>query len=274
MKTTIAIVTYGQDLALLKRQLLSIYQYWQLDQLEEIVVVYNDEPKNYADFDDAIASTQHPEIKLTPYYGADLWPTQSYWDWFSQQHLKILIAKKIKTPWFIIHDSKDAYSAPASIDTFFVSESQARLPVAPGPAHEDVDNWVQIKKHPHVTFRSEYNSAYKWMSIDFDTAQTILRCDQKSTVFPAHTQTMLDMIAWIEDKLGSLFDDLIRLNIRGNSRALFTEYALISAWHAHQGLLEKLYLPLDQYRGQGVDFYECLIGRDKTLRGISHQDIQ
>lgn len=245
MKVTLTVITCNKDLLLLRRLINSIYQHWYLDDLQEIIVVYNG-----TDFDIAAPWIQSLEQTGTQLRVIDchaLWPSQAQHDWHSQQQLKMLVSEQVSTDWYIIHDSKDYYIAPAGSERFFTAwgtslHHSAKLTADSWAGHEAI-------------FETQYRNAYALM--DLPTPVKILRA--YPSTFPAHTQTMKDLLQYLKTRTGKLFDDLLLLE--KNSRQLYTEYSLISAWHTKQNIMDDLYLP-----GRMNNTFYSIIKSDKTLR--------
>ena len=245
MKVTLAVVTCNQDLLLLRRLVNSIYQHWYHDDVQEIVVVYND-----TDFNTAaswINNLAQEGIKLRVIDCHNMWPTQTQHDWHSQQQLKLLISEYISTDWYIIHDSKDYYIASAGSERFFTAWGTSLH----HSAKLNADSWAGH----HAIFETQYRNAYALM--DLPMPGKILRA--YPSVFPAHTQTILDLLEYLKIQTGKLFDNLLLLEKK--HKQLYTEYSLISAWHTKQNIMDDLYLP-----GRMNNTFYDIIKSDKTLR--------
>jgi hypothetical protein len=279
-KLTVASVTYKYDLALTRRQLWSIYQYYPAEELEEIIIVWNGEPNQYQELLDMVAVTSCANFKVTCINAVDLIPGYNQWHngWWSQQQIKVMLAEVVTTPWYLIVDAKDRFEAPAGYADFIEeSGERCRLMQGPGRANDQStpDSWLVPLTNPahpwQIQFIDNYTSAYKLMGLDIHTQKTFLKCDWRSTVFPAHTQTMLDMIQYLRERFEGLFYEFWYFEKKQGQTRLFTEYALISAWHTRQGLMDTRYQPY--VKNQNWNLFPFMAKWDKAVRGLPWQTI-
>ena len=252
---SMVVPTYNRDLACLERLLDSIVQYWQPSQLSDILIVLNDKDWVMPKLQTLVKHNRYSSLPIRTLPGKDLMQNPAdEWGWGTQQHIKLQAAELFNTPWYIIHDSKDYYTDHVSIDDF-VSGDRAMLAMRPGMncPGEDADVWLK----GDTNFYTEYRNAYRLMSLDIDTSRCILRPSYSSSTFVANTGMVRSLNNDLDQRFGALNNDIF-LN-----KLLFTEYALISAWHEHHDKMN-MYQPYDTLRMSNI-FRR--INMSKDLRG-------
>lgn len=228
-KLTFLVVTCEKDLLLLDRYLTSVAQYCNLDQLHEILVVFNDEFRYYDNCKQLLGKFNSLPIKAV--WSNELWPEQSQYNWNSQQQLKLLASNLVHTEWYIVNDSKDFYYKNIGYEDFISSSGQALLNLSL-VTHQD--NWFG----PNSSHRSQYENAYELFGMRFADYPVALRTIQAS-VCPLHASTIQQLVLHLRQQFGVLFSWLLLLQI--NHKAMYTEYALVSAWLQKQELLLQQY---------------------------------
>lgn len=224
------------DLPLLKRFITSVHNYWNLEELDQVIVVWNDTPRYRAQFEAELASWRRPELTIQSVWCETLWPQQDQWDWYSQQHLKLVVADLVNTEWYIIHDSKDFYVSKTGLSNFIKSNGQSCLKIR---TTDHTDSWLGV----HGFHYQHYKNAYDLFGLDYTDYSHALRTWEAS-VCPVHTQTIRDMNTHLKQQFGTLFPWMLLL--QRNHETMFTEYALISAWHHKQGIMLDKYTLLDE----------------------------
>lgn len=225
---SMVIPTYNRDLACLERLLDSMLTYWQIDQLSDVLIVLNDKEWVYPKLQAVATDPIYSLLPIRTMQAKELMDNpEDEWGWSTQQHIKLKAADLFRTPWYIIHDSKDYYVDHVNIQDFVVDD-RAQVAMRPGlfSPGEDPDVWlVDVNQN----FYFEYRNAYRLFSLNIDAARCILRPVYSSSVFVANTSMVKSLLRELESRFGLLAEDLF-LN-----KLLFTEYALISAWHEHKG---------------------------------------
>jgi hypothetical protein len=230
-KLTFVVVTCSKDLLLLSRYLRSLVTHCNRDDLEEVLLIFNDHYRYLPEFESVVQ--QFSMLPIRHLWSNSIWPEQSAYDWQSQQQLKIIAAELIRTEWYVINDSKDFYFGNLAYNDFVDTQGQSMLQAL--PIHDPQDAWFGPNSH----HRSQYEHAYDFMGLRF-TEHTVALRTREASVCPCHTHSVQNMITYLKQQCGALFPQLLMLQI--NHKAMFTEYALMSAW------LEKNNLLLKQYR--------------------------
>ena len=252
---SMVVPTYNRDLACLERLLDSIVQYWAPGQLSDILIVLNDKDWVMPKLQALVNHDRYSTLNIRTLPGKDLMQNPlDEWGWGTQQHIKLRAAELFSTPWYIIHDSKDYYLDNMSIDDFVQGERSV-LPWCPGLALPGAtpDVWLAGE----AGFHNEYRNAYRLMSLDIDTSRCILRPSFSSSTFVANTHMVRSLSQELDKRFGDLSNDLF-LN-----KLLFSEYALISAWHEHHNKMD-MYQSYETLRMSNI-FRR--INMSKDLRG-------
>ena len=270
MKLTWAHVTYKHDLALSRRQLLSMYKYMDPNSVHEIILVWNDTTDTVDFMLKMLEATRDERFQVRyvtakDLIGKDPW----FYGWWGQQHLKMQVAREVTTDWFILTDAKDQMVAPATANNFIDGNGRTLMTHGAGPRHAEPDAWVTPPRtndpKVHHRFKQCYGHAYDLMGLDVNDYDRILRCDWISTVWTAHTETNQDLIEDLESRFNRMYHNLFNLETMGGHWRYFTEYALISAWYEHQGKMD-LFRPYQPSVRGGL--FPCMAQWDKDLRGL------
>ena len=251
--TTLIVVAYHLDFAMLRRFIASVVQHWRHDQLVEIIVVLNDNHRYRAEFNAVLDSFQPEEIRIRRIWANEIWPGIDHYDWCSQQQLKLMIATHVTTDWYIIQDCKDFYTGPVSIDTFW-AQGWAVECLSPMD-YFDTSSGAGI-------FTNQYRNAYKIWGLDFSDHRHLPL--KYTTPFQVRTDVIQDMLSDLRAKMGGAFDLLLHLEYKHHY--FVTEFALISGYVTHRGLLEELYAPRENTYRQSNELRSST-DRNKDLRG-------
>ena len=204
MKITFCIVTYKKDFNLLKRLIRSIEQNWDHSCIAEILVIVND--------------TATLNIS-TPLNLKVIYSTIPVYDWYSQQVIKLNLARHVNTEYFIIHDSKDYYTDGDKIDlSYFFNDKK-----------QSIGSWFATPNYTH--FINEFNNAYKLWGLDFISVKGKLN---EHTPIIYKTSVLLELLEELKD-IDLL--DKIRTHI-------YTEFALMSAYIEYKKLQDS-YLTIE-----------------------------
>ena len=252
MNTITAIVpVYRNDFDAMRRLLTSMAEYWQRDQLEEVIVILNEKYSYRAEFDSIIAGCQEVMPgKIRSIWANELHTEMEQYDWYSQQFLKILVAEQVKTEWYIIHDAKDYYIGHCDLTHWFDEA---------GRAHGCVNPYDPVNHNsgPGI-FDAEYTRAYRLWNMDFRNYKGYML--KYITPFLVRTETMRDMTADLKEKFQTLFYQLLYLQI--NHKPAFTEFALISAYITYRGQLQRDYT----HGAHSKDMWHYRVKQSKDLR--------
>lgn len=230
-KLTFTVITCSKDLALLERYLASVHMHFNPAELEEIIIVFNDEYRYLPEFKSCLA--KFSALPIRQLWSNEIWPEQNLYNWQSQQQLKLLVSELVKTEWYIINDSKDFYYARVAYSDFISDSGQSLLYLR---TIDFRDQWFGPASH----HRSQYEYAYDLLGLRFSDYKIALRT-QTASVCPCHTQTIQELTQYLRNKLATIFPWLLLLQI--NHKAMYTEYALISAWLQKHDLLLQQYSP-------------------------------
>ena len=225
-KITIAVVTFRKDVDLLERLLKSIYKHWDKSQIDSIKIVFNDK-QIYKPKLDAMLHQFDSTFKIDVHNALELEPRiEGRYDWSSQQLLKCLIANKITTEWYLIHDCKDFYTEDVSLSDCFV-ENKPTMPIdQTRPSYES-----ELTFPTHYGF-GPFPKAFQ-MSFDLfgvDSRDHEFERFHSVTPFFTNTQIMNDMVYEVKNITKGLFPYLFALNVDG--QFAFTEFLLYSAYCA------------------------------------------
>lgn len=204
MKITFCIVTYQQDFNLLKRLINSIERNWDYSCIEEILIVVNDT----AILDINSSLNLRIIYTSTPVY-----------NWYSQQVIKLNLAKYVKTNYFIIHDSKDYYTDGDKIDlSYFFNDKE-----------QSIGSWFTAPNYTH--FITAFKNAYNLWGLDFNSVKGKLN---------EHTPIICKKDVFLE-----LIDELKDIDLLDTiSNHVYTEFSLMSAYIEHKQL-QDLYLKIE-----------------------------
>lgn len=225
-KITIAIVTFNKDFHLLVKLINSIYRNWSRKQIDSIKIILNDPVIFKGEFDKIVSSLRNNKFTIDVFYMYELEPRTPCFDWHSQQMAKCLISKYITTDWYLIHDCKDYYISPVSIEDCFDEFGKAVMPI-----NQARYNSAEVVPYPgsHWGF-GPFNTAYQnccgLYGLDHrDHKQKHL---PTGTPFFVKTEHMSDMIDQIKDMFKDLFPFMFALHLDG--QVFVTEFLLYNAY--------------------------------------------
>ena len=251
-KITITLIVCSMDLELLARNVTSIRNNFVLNDLHKVILICNEPYRKWAEFEQAVDRLRRDDFVIETHWSNTMWPEQDRYDWFSQQHLKLLVCELVETEWYIISDCKDFYTAKLGLAQFVDENNCSYQPVF-STGYQDP--WLGV----HGFHYKQYINAYKLLGIDYLDYDMALRNWTSSTT-PVHTQTIRDLVDYLRKQFGTLFPFLLLLQI--NHQDVFTEYALISAWHHKNNImLDRYCLANNTSKG-----YLGRMGSNKDLR--------
>ena len=225
---TICFCTYRLDFDLLMRALVSINQRWDHSCILEIIIVLNDDKEALDELVDIVNLFSNTDLKIRVVLGESLQVSQHY-NWNTQQTFKLLVAREVKTDWYIIYDCKDFYlldqSEKITTEYYFTNTGKA----------VDV---VRTGRPPggHF-FEKQYQNAYAIWKLTFDSFGQHTKV---TTPFVCKTSMMLDLIEELKIKFPACFENLFLLEMFGVP--YITEFTVISAYLEHKNLWEELYI--------------------------------
>lgn len=200
---TFVTVTYRAEDALLRLQARSLVQFAADGLIAKIIVIDNGTPELRGGRLRSLMRAYGPladlvEIVRAPQLASDLGGLSG---WHAQQVLKLAIARRAPTPWYVLLDAKNHAIRPLSLEDFLAPDGRAR-----GGFHD-------YAKHPlHPTLLKTLahfelpESAASWYP-------------PTATPFVMHTQTALDIMDSLGEELRTEF-----------AHGTFTEFFLYSAW--------------------------------------------
>lgn len=230
-KLTFVCVVYRNDFDLLSRLLNSINEYVNPAIIEEFLIILNEPYKYVSELKQHLNGLNAMSFTIRQIWSNEIWPEQDNYGWYSQQMLKILAAEKVNTEWYMIHDAKDHYIEHCDMPDYFD---------ASGSAYGTVNNYDPYKfgSGPGI-FEKEYTNAYELWSLDFRNHKTSFML-KYTTPFPVRTEIMCDMIKDLRDRFHNIFYKLLLLQV--DHKALYTEFALISAYTTYRGVIMRDYV--------------------------------
>lgn len=249
-RLTFVVITCSKDLLLLERYLDSMVLHCRSQDLEEILIIFNDEYRYLPEFEKSLS--KFSQLPIRQLWSNSIWPEQKVYDWQSQQQLKLLASELVKTEWYVINDSKDFYFGSIGYEDFVNAQGQSLLELR--PIHDTNDTWFG----PNSFHRSQYEYAYELMGLRFAEYSHALRTFVAS-VCPCHTGSIRDLVRYLRNEFSALFPYLLLLQIE--HKPMLTEYALISAWLQKHDLLTKQYAANNTREG-----YYTKVSLNKNLR--------
>lgn len=250
-KITFVCVVYRNDYDLLERLMATLGEYFQLDQIHELVLILNEPYSYYTTFKQFLSNIPDFGYQITTYWSNELWPEQDEYDWYSQQMLKLLAAEKVTTDWYVIHDAKDHYIGHTNIAHYFDDQ---------GSAYGCVNTYDPHKFGSGAgIFDAEYSRAYEIWGLDFRNHRSSFML-KYTTPFPVKTSIITDMLTDLRSRFQGIFYRLLQLQI--NHKPLYTEFALISAYLTYRGAIAQLYI----HGWERTDTYTYRVKQNKDLR--------
>jgi hypothetical protein len=261
MAITLAVVTCEMDLDLLSRFIDSVNTHFCHADLDKVIVVFNDPYYLMPEFETVMESIRNKvkeNFQIETHWANALWPELTDYNWNSQQQLKLSVSKLVQTDWYVIHDSKDFYTEAIGLENFIKPNEECYC------AMQFINNDPWLGRFG--TFYNEYKTAYQLFDLDYNNYEMALRPEYD--VCPVHTQTVVNMLDYLERNFGKLAIRLMELEFRG--KQMVTEYALLSAWHHKTDLmLEKYSLPAVNQ----AQSYNNKVSRNKDLRRKNNKSL-
>lgn len=227
-KTSIVVVTYHNDFALLDRFLRSVHRYWKVDDLHEVIIILNDSPTYFQELKKIVKKSltrQVPyKIDTIQSLAPDIVP---HYNWNSQQTLKCLSYKLVDTEWYIIHDSKDYYIESVQMSDIFDHNGKATI-------HLDHTRYPSDKRVPPIPgstwppgpFSMALENSFKMFDIDPSDHKAIHF--PTTTPFIVKTEIMKNMVEETKGMTKHFFNFLFAMQLDG--QCLITEFLLYGAY--------------------------------------------
>lgn len=214
MRLTFVTVAHEIDFALMRLQARSMARYCRRDQIDRILVVENFtpgiEPNWRADLLCAYGCLA-PLVEFHRSY--DITPlTPNIGGWWTQQVLKLMIARVVKSERYVVLDAKNHFVAPLEA-SFLVSPN--RLPTTRRYGYE---------AHP---LRDALERTLQYL--DVDPAPQVGLFMPTSTPFTIYRQIALDLIDYVERREGKPFQEAF-LAERLTEFFLYSGYILKRGW--------------------------------------------
>lgn len=224
---TIVVVTYHNDFTLLERFLNSVYEFWNPEQIDKIIIIFNDKIRYRPTFDALIKKYTKLKFKLQSIYPEDLEPKMEFFDWHSQQLLKCLISKEITTDWYLVNDCKDFYTRPVDMDSMFDNQGKAIMQLD----HQRYPNEPTVPPGPSSywtpgPFSLALSVSYE--IFDLDPQDHKLIHFPTTTPFIIKTEIMQGMVSELKGMMKGFFHYLFSVYLDG--QCLVTEFLLYSAY--------------------------------------------
>ncbi|MBI5161942.1 MAG: hypothetical protein HY996_11095 [Micrococcales bacterium] len=208
---TFVTVFYGAEMDLLRLQARSLARRLDPDGVRGIVVIDNGWPPVPPAARNAIRTSYGPLADRVSFLrsrdvAASAPATEG---WRSQQLLKLLIARRVETPYYVVLDAKNHLIGPADLTTFV------------GP-----DGRAHLATHPYTThpLRAQLATAVRYLGGDDDD---VVAAESSSvptaTPFVMSTQLTLDMMHDVATTAGARFETIFE-------RYGLTEFLLYGSW--------------------------------------------
>lgn len=202
-------VVFQQELYLIEIQARSIELYIDSDKIQNIYVAVNDEDHVAAQIDTAWWGINANKVKIVP---RSRWGHAYTLDgWSSQQLYKLLAANEAEAEWSMCLDAKTWFVQKLQWDKLF-----------------DSDGRVHFRSNP-------VNEVFKSAQIfveQFFNISSPMTIGPAGVPFMFHTETVKDMVSYIENRTGSNFFDFFVENVKLPNCA--TEFILYSGFVIHK----------------------------------------
>lgn len=245
---TIGIVACSRDIKLLDRLLKSIRDFTTVEQIREIIIVWNDQ-KN-SDFD--WLKHQNYGVTLTVIHGSEIHPLGPHpaYNWYSQQYYKLRLCEYSKTYWTLIHDCKDYYLQHTDFFADCITEDNRarmvtdhnkRLPETVERQHNYIRcNYGDIV-NPNGNFAFDLAlmiclDSWRYHPVPSEPFETLW----SQTPFWFHTETVREMNTVLSQRFGGFFPWLFNM-VANEGDPIFTEFLLYNGYVISKNRLEQLY---------------------------------
>lgn len=199
---TLVTATYRAEDALLRLQARSLAQFVGDQLLAKIIVIDNGTPKLSARRQRSLLRAYGPLAGLVEIVSApQIADLSGLSGWLGQQILKLEVARRVPTPWYVLLDAKNHAVRSLSIDDFLDPT---------GRAHGGFHSYATHPLRPTLLKTLEY------LGLPDSAAD---RYPPTATPFVMHTPTVLDILDSFGDRLRPEF-----------ALGSFTEFFLYSGW--------------------------------------------
>jgi len=206
------------ELKLLKLQAYSL-KYIAPSFINNIFIVYNDDEEH--NFEDILE--YYPDelkFKVTIIYRKDLCPDIKGSNWHNQQLLKLVVAQKVISEYYVVLDSKNHLIRDVSEADFFNSDGKSKLfTFNPGWIIKHYFSCLQYFEAKNI-FNYQYEDVNKTRGKGYN----ILLSD---TPYIFKTADVLEMIEYIKKKEGTSFETFF---LKRNDITEFYLYATYLIW--------------------------------------------
>jgi hypothetical protein len=252
MKLTIVIVTFERDFDLLKRLLSSIQQFWEKNDILEILILLNsdNDTVHRAELDLIVNENSSP-IPIRILTRQEVSPDEKSNAGYSlQMKFKLFVAAHVKTDWYLIHDSKDFYVDFVKINDYFDDDGKVV--------------GMLTRSNPCDPLVSSYNRAADiWQNAHIDTLEISPRPPHM-----ANTQLIIDLLNNLQSTLPKAVNDVffdLRCTFNDSPKKweyFTTEFGLINAYLDYTRQKNNLY-SANEIKSKKL---RSLFSRDKNLR--------
>jgi hypothetical protein len=240
---SLAVSTYERDYERLQRLIRSAQRHCAPGMVAEMVVVLKDEARHRLELDSILDQISDGSFPIRVVAGQDLRADlfdQDYPGWHIAQAVRLLLAREIRTEWYVLHDGKDQYVQDVDMSVFFDQRGRARGSVITyrDPPDDHVYPPEELQQVKSVR-RSWYNFAYRMMSLDyFQNESTVIK---SLSPLVLHTASINDLLDHLFQRMGDRWLDWFRFmpaHRTNNDRyhSVVSDAALISAYMTRKGL--------------------------------------
>ncbi len=265
-KITIGIVACTRDIEILDRLLKSIKTYTTVDQIREILVVWNDhENKQFKwlkkqNYGLPLVVKHNQEIDDYHKVGANI-----AYNWYSQQYFKLKLCEYSKTVWTLIHDCKDYYHKPTDFFADCITEdNRARM------ATNHFMNYPKVMQNFHGYIQAHYgNILSENRHFPFDLALMVsldswyyrmvpgepARSLWTQTPFWFHTETVNEMNKILRRRFGGFFPWIFGM-VTNDGTPIYTEFLLYNGYVMSKNQLDQLYADIPRNSGYLLNYHQ------------------
>ena len=211
----VVIVTYSIDQERCIELIQNIRQQGFVDKNIQINVIVNDTLDVYNKFTHSVQDIENVKTFIGSEFGIQ--PTRG---WLSQQWIKLAVAKRIKTPWYIIIDSDQKMwpDHPIELSDWYQDSRACYKPVTLETLEQSDYHW----------FAEYYKNAAKFWDINMSKYVNNLLSETPPVMM--HTDSVVNMLAHCNESL--------------ILKRLTHEFGLYWTYLIKENLVEKLYSPI------------------------------
>lgn len=244
---TLCVVTYEKDFDLLERLIRSVYLFWDTQHIKFLIIL-NDDRETEEELINITKKYSILGIKIEVIWAGNIIKIEQY-NWHTQQLMKILIAKYVKTSWFMLLDSKNYFepnNKKHKISDFF------------SPTGKAYGTWGT--NPDFFFFKNQYEIAYKLWNLELSENERVLN---EFTPLFLYTKIMAELVIELEQRFQSFLPYFFK--VTEYSSSFVTEFSIMSAFIKHKKMEEELYEHLTHYDDVMIKLGKTL-GSNKDLR--------